>query len=227
MLRDMVFWNWPIQFFNDSFIVIVINSLINIKYASWEVEEAAINTGISYALLVLACIYPVLMQAFLYKRRDLLTKYSFLRRFGSAYKGLDERENRFVLYPLFSYYRRLLVILSIIMLPNNFIVQYFAFAFSGMAIVFLLGYQRPFKEVSQNRAALSDEVFIMFYMYHIFCFTEFVPDEATQNGVGYSAITCMLLQMLCFYVVHAFLSTKRLTKYFRRKYALKSAKKQA
>ena len=94
----------------------------------------------SYALLVLACVYPVFMQAFLYKRRDLLTKHSFIRRFGSAYEGLDEKENRFVLYPLFSYYRRLLIIVSIIMLPNNFTVQYFALAFSGMAIVFLIGY---------------------------------------------------------------------------------------
>ena len=81
------------------------------------------------------------MQAFLYKRRDLLTKYSFLRRFGSAYKGLDERENRFVLYPLFSYYRRLLVILSIIMLPNNFIVQYFVLTMSVIATIILIGYQ--------------------------------------------------------------------------------------
>ena len=81
------------------------------------------------------------MQAFLYKRRSLLTKHSFLRRFGSAYKGLDERENRFVLYPLFSYYRRLLVILSIIMLPNNFIVQYFVLTMSVIATIILIGYQ--------------------------------------------------------------------------------------
>ena len=36
-LKDIVFWNWPIQFLNESFIVIVINCLINIKYASWQV----------------------------------------------------------------------------------------------------------------------------------------------------------------------------------------------
>ena len=68
----IVFWNWPIGFLNDSFIVIVISCLINIKYSSWEVKEAAINSGISWALLALACIYPAYMQTFLYKRRNRL-----------------------------------------------------------------------------------------------------------------------------------------------------------
>lgn len=56
--RDFVFWNWPIGFLRDSFIVIVICCLININYASWEVKEAAINSGISWGLLAFVCIYP-------------------------------------------------------------------------------------------------------------------------------------------------------------------------
>ena len=34
-LSSVVFWNWPIKQLNDNFIVIVISSLINIKYGSW------------------------------------------------------------------------------------------------------------------------------------------------------------------------------------------------
>ena len=90
-LKDIVFWNWPIQFLNESFIVIVINCLINIKYASWQVKEAALNSGLSYALLALVFVYPVFMQTFLYRRRNMLTNPSFLRRFAAAYKNLDER----------------------------------------------------------------------------------------------------------------------------------------
>ena len=72
-LRDFVFWSWPIKFFNDSFIVIVISCLINIVYGSWQVEEAAINTGLSCVLLGIVILYPALMQFFLYKRRASLT----------------------------------------------------------------------------------------------------------------------------------------------------------
>ena len=90
-LKDIVFWNWPIQFLNESFIVIVINCLINIKYASWQVKEAALNSGLSYALLALVFVYPVFMQTFLYRRRKMLTNPSFLRRFAAAYKNLDEQ----------------------------------------------------------------------------------------------------------------------------------------
>ena len=81
----IVFWNWPIGFLNDSFIVIVISCLINIKYSSWEVKEAAINSGISWALLALACIYPAFMQGFLYKRRLSLKKPGFMRKYTAAY----------------------------------------------------------------------------------------------------------------------------------------------
>ena len=34
-LSSVVFWNWPITQLNDNFVVIVISSLINIKYGSW------------------------------------------------------------------------------------------------------------------------------------------------------------------------------------------------
>ena len=90
-LRNVVFWSWPIKFFNDSLTVIVINCLINIVYGSWQVEEAAINTCISCVLLGLVILYPALMQVFLYRRHASLTQRSFRRRFGNAYEGLDEQ----------------------------------------------------------------------------------------------------------------------------------------
>jgi hypothetical protein len=118
---DVVFWSWPIKFLNDSFIIIVISCLINIVYASWETKEAAINTGIAYALLIVISLYPAFMQLFLYYRREMLTKKSFLRKFGLAYQGLDAKDNKFLLYPLFSYYRRVAVPITIILFPTTYI----------------------------------------------------------------------------------------------------------
>ena len=43
-------------------------------------------------------------------------------------------------------------------------------------MVILIGFKSPFKEANLNRAELQNEAFIIFFMYHIICFTEFVPD---------------------------------------------------
>ena len=59
---------------------------------------------------------------------------------------------------------------------------------------------------------MLDEAFIVFFMYHILCFTEFVPEESTKNIMGYSAMACMLLHLVCFYCVLAYFTTKRFKK---------------
>ena len=139
-LSSVVFWNWPISQLDSNFVVIVISSLINIKYGSWEVKEAATNTGLSYALLFFGILYPIFMQIFLYKKRESLKKYHFRKKYGNAYDSLDEEKNRFFLYPLFSYYRRLFVSLSIILLPTAFIVQYFVLTMSSTVMIILIGF---------------------------------------------------------------------------------------
>ena len=91
--------------------------------------------------------------------------------------------------------------MSIILLPDNFIAQYFLLTMSTIGMIVLIGYKKPFREVNRNRAALSDEGYIIFFMYHIICLTEFVPDENTRNGIGYSAVTIVLLHLFVFYTV--------------------------
>ena len=76
-------------------------------------------------------------------------------------------------------------------------------------MIILIGYKRPFTEVNRNKAALLDEVYIIFFMYHILCLTEFVPDENTRNGIGYSAISFVLLHLVCSYCVIIYFTVKR------------------
>ena len=150
------------------------------------------------------------MQVFLYKRRNSLTKPDFRRKYSLAYEGLDKNKDSFILYSLFSYYRRLLVIVSLIMIPKIFIAQYFVLTTTVLVIVIVIGYKRPFKEANRNRLELLDEGFIMLLMYHIFCLTDFVPDLGTKRYIGYSAIGWMFLYLLIFFAVLAYLKIKGL-----------------
>ena len=58
-LRPTIFWNWPISFLRDSYIVIVICCLYNASHTSWSHPLASLNSGLCYTILVLLIMYPL------------------------------------------------------------------------------------------------------------------------------------------------------------------------
>ena len=54
--------------------------------------------------------------------------------------------------------------------------------------VILVGYINPYKNPRINSIAIINEVISVFIMYHIFCFTEWVPDANTKYEIGFSCL---------------------------------------
>ena len=52
----------------------------------------------------------------------------------------------------------------------------------------------PFEEYRKYRIELINEVLLMFVFYHLFCFTEFMPDVDAAFRMGYSF--CFFLAIL-------------------------------
>ena len=72
-MSGQVFWNWPMKFLVDSYIVIQICCLYCFKYRQWKNKESIINSALSITLLTLMLLYPLLTYLFLNSRRKLLT----------------------------------------------------------------------------------------------------------------------------------------------------------
>ena len=117
-LRGFIFWNWPIQFLRDNFIVFIIASLYNIKHKSWRIEQASLNTNTAYSIFGLLLLFQFVSQLFLYKRRLMLDKKAFRNKYEAAYKGLAVTHNKFLFYPLLNYSRYILVPMSVILFPR-------------------------------------------------------------------------------------------------------------
>ena len=60
-LKSTIFWNWPIQFITESYIVFVICCLINVYNADLSTYETRANTIAAIVLLVFLTFYPLLM----------------------------------------------------------------------------------------------------------------------------------------------------------------------
>ena len=71
-VRKFTFWNWPITFVRDSYIVIAICSLYNAAYAQWLTKESVLNSGLSILILVVFLVYPALLQLGLYQKQESL-----------------------------------------------------------------------------------------------------------------------------------------------------------
>lgn len=70
---------------------------------------------------------------------------------------------------------------------------------TGMITIVIIAVRKPFKEA--NWFELAHEVVIVLISYHVFCFTEFVPDPQIRYYVGYSVILVTVTHLTVFYSV--------------------------
>ena len=68
-----LFWNTPIRFLMDSYGVVAISCIFNFGHMSWHSNDKwqiTINSVFACLLLTLLSLYPLLMVAWLYRRRN-------------------------------------------------------------------------------------------------------------------------------------------------------------
>ena len=114
-----IFWNQPIKFMTDSFSVISICCILNLK--SWQLSdniEKKINSIFAIVLLVIASLYPILMHLFIQRNKFNVKKRNFERKFKSAYDGLKTDSYNLVIYPLIFLYRRLTIPLCVVLMKD-------------------------------------------------------------------------------------------------------------
>ena len=92
----------------------------------WDDANTAlkVNSAISVILFVSICIYPIIMQLFLYRKRHLLDKTYFRMKFSAAYADLRTDQGRYLFFPPMFLYRRLTIPVCILIFPDNLLVQY-------------------------------------------------------------------------------------------------------
>ena len=94
------------------------------------------------------------------------------------------------------FYARRLVLVSAIMWIQEFLVaQFFLFIFLLIANVMLLKYLRPYTEQFSETREVLNEVLIMFMAYHMFAFTDYIPDPILRHKIGISCLSFLALHL--------------------------------
>jgi len=97
--------------------------------------------------------------------------------------------------PIWFLVRRLLLAFMVVFLSTTVIWQISLMAMNVIVQVILLGRVAPFKNRFSNHYEMFSETIVMMVMYHLVCFTPFVPDLEVRFMLGYtvSAVICLHL----------------------------------
>ena len=78
----------------------------------------------------------------------------------------------------------MILAMTVVWLRRLLVIQFFVFVMCSVAQIILIGTVTPFKTRQENNLETTNEVLTMLIMYHIFCFTDFVPEEKTRYYIG-------------------------------------------
>ena len=96
-----------------------------------------------------------------------------------------------------------------------------------MGTIILVGVQRPFEKNTKNVTIVLEEATIIVIMYHIFCFTDWLPNLEVRHNLGYSVISCIMIHLFVFLIVTFATKIRSYIRKLRRKKYIKEARKQA
>ena len=109
---------------------------------------------------------------------------------GAIYSSMNEKIDNSSLrrYVTFFFVRRMVLSFSVVFNSKLLVVQFLTFIMTAIAQIILIGYVKPYKERSDNTQEILNEVISVVIMYHIFCFTDWLPDAHVKYNLGYSCL---------------------------------------
>jgi len=193
ILKKKLIWGTLIRIIFESFWILAVSSLINLKRLDWSTAYAGSMSLISM-LVPFLLIGFIMGYAIYFKKQSMENKRT---RHSEIYNQLDLRKGRDVLLqPFWFLVRRLLLALAVVFLESGVIWQISILTMTVIVQVIILGRVGPFREQSKNSFELFNECFVLVVMYHCICFTPFVPDIATRYYLGYLVIVVISIHMV-------------------------------
>ena len=130
-----------------------------------------------------------------------------------------------LIQPLFFLLRRLMIAIAIVVVNQVLIWQIFLMASQIVASVIIIGNLRPYKYKDKRHIEIFNEIVLMFVMYTIMCFSDWVPDASMRFNVGYLCIICISLHLVVNLAIIGRSTYHRLKMILMLKFALRKYKK--
>jgi len=209
-MRNFLFWGAALRFVFEAYLEISVCTTIGIATMEWKSDNFAIfyNNLFNIGLAAVLLIMPFFTSLFYYFNADNMDDEEFEIKFGTLYSGLnlDLKENKrksALFFPFFFVIRRLLFLVAAIFL-NGFLWGQLAIQFfCSVTMIIYLGTYEPFEDPIFTKIELMNEITSVFLLYHMFCFTDWVPNASDRYIMGWSFICFTSLNLICHLVILA------------------------
>jgi len=186
-----------ISLIQKSYMVVIVSCLINLQNLSWTSYGEITQSVATIFYLVLFLAFPIVESLYLAYRFDHLGEEEMQARHGAFIEDLDLRRGRLVLLqPVWFKLRRLILGVAVVLLNKKALWQFLIVMFTVFVQIIVLTCLVPFKSSSQVGRELVNEAIIMVVLYHLMCFSNFVPDLDTRFILGYSLIAFVVVWLL-------------------------------
>ena len=213
-LSEINLTNISIRFIIEGYFEFMLSLAINIKFFEFSQGEFAVTgvqiSNVGAIAFVFICFgLPLFIIGFYTYRIEMWTNESFQKKFGSTIEGLDTKPHpikkgfnkTWILgFPTILVMRRFLFILAVVWQPSFLMLHFFIlFAFSTTSIIYLLTFW-PFANDRATLLEVFNELCCFMLLYHLLCFTDFVPDAQLRYYLGYSYVFfsagCIIVHIL-------------------------------
>ena len=194
-LDKAVYWSTLITLMNESYMIIVVCVLINIKIFSWENLGLKVMSSMCSFFLFFSVFLPIIFMWTLNKNFYELKEAKLRDKYHAFFDELRlQAGKRTLLVPGFFLLRRFLLGIAICVVGRVLIWQIFIMAAQIIIQVIIIG-SGTFLWREKARMEYFNEFILMQTMYTILCFSPFVPDVKTKFYLGYVTITIVCLHL--------------------------------
>jgi len=210
----------------EAYLTLCLFSLLNMKEVKWAGFAATEFSNVfSYIIFPLTLILPVLIFVYYFKQREHWAEEDFKKKAGGFVDGIRHDPHTFqgkytyrevefsfdgyfvtptrtqvnlMIWQALFFIRRLALCWSLVFLNKNFWGQTFIQYITSIGYIIFIQYCSPLEGRFNNNIQTFNECTIIFILYCLMHFTDFVNDPGTRNSFG----SLYIVVLIIFTIVH-------------------------
>ena len=190
-ISSSIYWNASIRVVIESYVILLLSALINAVTTSemrWDKPGTKFITINTIFFLVLCMSFPFVATAFLYFNFHKTKDQKFFDTYGALYEGfrlndIHEKgedtpptKKGIIWYQFYFLFRRLILAVLVVLSKDVLFWQIAGLVYQTVFACIIVGQVRPFETNFQNTMEFFNEMMIMFVMYIMMTFTDWMPD---------------------------------------------------
>ena len=199
-LGDNLYWGALLRLLIESYMIGILGCFLNIEIISFDSANSStwqiLNAYFTVLMTFVFGIFPIATIGYMAVNFKALGIKKVKQQFGEFYEGLVVESRGIIGFIMAEYLRKISLALIIVFYQDHIYMHFLTLIMTSKLLIILSGWIKTRELKSRTAMDQFNEVKLLFIMYHIICFTAFVPDAETRFLIGYSCMAFVAAGLL-------------------------------